>query len=38
MDAFEEVVGMDDLTNLHDPLKDRLLALARDRVRDGVSG
>jgi hypothetical protein len=33
-----ELMGMDDLTNLHDPLKDRLLALARDRVRDGVSG
>jgi hypothetical protein len=32
MDAFEEVVGMDDLTNLRDPLKDRLLALARERV------
>jgi hypothetical protein len=32
MDAFEEVVGMDDLANLKDPLKERLLALARERV------
>ena len=36
MDAFEEVVNVDDLTRLGDPLKDRLLDVARQHVPELV--
>jgi hypothetical protein len=36
MDAFEEVVSIDDLARMRDPMKERLLALAREHVPDAV--
>lgn len=36
MDAFEEVVHVDDIEGLRDPLKDRLMAIAREHVPDRV--
>jgi hypothetical protein len=32
MDAFEEVVDVDDIERLKDPVKERLMALARKHV------
>jgi hypothetical protein len=37
MDAFEEVVSIDDLSRLRDPMKERLLELAREHAPDAVS-
>lgn len=37
MDAFEEVVSVDDIAGLRDPLKERLLSIAREHVPDRVS-
>jgi hypothetical protein len=37
MDAFEEVVNVDDLAQLRDPLKDRLMDLARQHAPQLVS-
>ena len=37
MDAFEEVVNLDDLSGLRDPLIERLLEIARHHVPDLVS-
>jgi hypothetical protein len=34
MDAFEEVVNLDDIKALGDPLQDRLLTLARQHAPD----
>ena len=36
MDAFEEVVNVDDLAQLRDPLKDRLLEIARQQAPELV--
>jgi hypothetical protein len=36
MDAFEEIVEVDALTRLRDPLKERLLNLAREHVPNAV--
>ena len=36
MDAFEEVVNVDDLSQLRDPLKDRLLEIARQQAPELV--
>jgi hypothetical protein len=36
MDAFEEVVNVDDLSRLRDPLKDRLLEIARQQAPELV--
>jgi hypothetical protein len=36
MDAFEEIVNVDDLTQLRDPLKERLLELARQHAPELV--
>jgi hypothetical protein len=36
MDAFEEVVNVDDLANLRDPLKERLLEIARQQAPELV--
>jgi hypothetical protein len=36
MDAFEEVVNVDDIPRLRDPLKERLLEIARKHVPQGV--
>lgn len=37
MDAFEEVVHVEDIAGLRDPLKERLLAIAREHVPNRVS-
>jgi hypothetical protein len=37
MDAFEELVNVEDLTRLKDPLKDRLLEIARQQAPELVS-
>lgn len=37
MDAFEEVVNVDDISRLRDPLRDRLLDMARQHVPAAVS-
>jgi hypothetical protein len=36
MDAFEEVVNVDDIPRLQDPLKERLLEITRKHVPEGV--
>ena len=36
MDAFEEVVNVDDLANLRDPLKERLMEIARQQAPELV--
>jgi hypothetical protein len=36
MDAFEEVVNVDDLSKLRDPLKERLLEIARQQAPELV--
>ena len=38
MDAFEEVVNVDDLSHLRDPLKDRLMDAVRQHAPGAVSG
>lgn len=38
MDAFEEVVSVEEIANLPDPLKQRMLELAREHVPDQVPG
>src|SRR4029078_13559530 len=37
MDAFEELVNVEDLTRLKDPLKERLLEIARQQAPELVS-
>ena len=37
MDAFEEVINVDQLSTLRDPFKERLLAIAREQAPDLVS-
>ena len=37
MDAFEEVVDVNDLSHLRDPLKERLIEIARQHVPELVS-
>ena len=36
MDAFEEVVNVEDLAQLRDPLKERLLEIARQQAPELV--
>ena len=36
MDAFEEVVNVEDLSGLHDSLKDRLLEIAQQQAPELV--
>lgn len=36
MDAFEEVVDVEDLNRLHDPMKERLLEIARKHMPESV--
>jgi hypothetical protein len=38
MDVFEEVVKVDDIARLSDPLKERLLAIAREQAPELLSG
>jgi hypothetical protein len=37
MDAFEEVVRIEDLSALRDPLKDRLIEIARQQAPELVA-
>ena len=37
MDAFEEIVNIDDLSHLRDPLKEKLLAIARQQAPELVA-
>ena len=36
MDAFEEVVNVDDIPRLQDPLKERLLEIAKKHVPEAL--